>query len=38
MDVALDLAQHAKVPMPLAALVDQLMKQINQPKMKLLLE
>ena len=38
MDVALDLAQHAKVPMPLAALVDQLMKQINQPKMKALLE
>ena len=38
MDVALDLAQYAKVPMPLAALVDQLMKQINQPKMKFLLE
>jgi 3-hydroxyisobutyrate dehydrogenase-like beta-hydroxyacid dehydrogenase len=37
MDVALDLAQHAKVPMPLAALVDQLMKQINQEKMKALL-
>ena len=37
MDVALDLAQHAKVPMPLAALVDQLMKQINQPRMKALL-
>jgi hypothetical protein len=37
MDVALDLAQHAKVPLPLAALVDQLMKEINQDKMKALL-
>src|SRR5207253_9065419 len=37
MDVALDLAQRAKVPMPLAALVDQLMKQLNQDKMKALL-
>ena len=37
MDVALDLAQHAKVPAPLAALVDQLMKQINQSKMQALL-
>ena len=37
MDVALDLAQHAKVPMPLAALVDQLMKQVNQTKMQALL-
>ena len=37
MDVALELAQQAKVPMPLAALVDQLMKQINQDKMKRLL-
>ena len=37
MDVALDLAQHAKVPTPLAALVDQLMKQINQSKMQALL-
>ena len=37
MDVALELAQHAKVPMPLAALVDQLMKHINQDKMKALL-
>ena len=37
MDVALDLAQHAKVPMPLGGLVDQLMKQINQDKMKALL-
>jgi len=37
MDVALDLAQDAKVPMPLAGLVDQLMKAINQDKMKALL-
>jgi 3-hydroxyisobutyrate dehydrogenase-like beta-hydroxyacid dehydrogenase len=37
MDVALELAQEAKVPAPLAALVDQLMKQINQDKMKALL-
>jgi 3-hydroxyisobutyrate dehydrogenase-like beta-hydroxyacid dehydrogenase len=37
MDVALDLAQEAKVPMPLGGLVDQLMKQINQEKMKALL-
>jgi 3-hydroxyisobutyrate dehydrogenase len=37
MDVALELAQHAKVPVPLGALVDQLMKQINQDKMKALL-
>jgi 3-hydroxyisobutyrate dehydrogenase-like beta-hydroxyacid dehydrogenase len=37
MDVALELAQHAKVPAPLGALVDQLMKQINQDKMKTLL-
>jgi 3-hydroxyisobutyrate dehydrogenase-like beta-hydroxyacid dehydrogenase len=37
MDVALDLAQQAKVPMPLAGLVDQLMKPINQDKMKALL-
>jgi 3-hydroxyisobutyrate dehydrogenase len=37
MDVALDLAQHAKVPTPLAALVDQLMKQIDQERMKALL-
>jgi len=37
MDVALELAQHAKVPAPLGALVDQLMKQINQDKMKALL-
>jgi hypothetical protein len=35
--VALDLAQHAKVPLPLAGLVDQLMKEINQDKMKALL-
>jgi hypothetical protein len=35
--VALELAQHAKVPLPLAGLVDQLMKGINQDKMKALL-
>lgn len=37
MDVALDLAQGSKVPMPLAALVDQLMKGMNQEKMKSLM-
>jgi 3-hydroxyisobutyrate dehydrogenase-like beta-hydroxyacid dehydrogenase len=37
MDVALDLAQHARVQTPLAALVDQLMKGMNQEKMKALL-
>jgi 3-hydroxyisobutyrate dehydrogenase-like beta-hydroxyacid dehydrogenase len=37
MDVALELAQDAKVPIPLAGLVDQLMKRINQEKMKALL-
>lgn len=37
MDVALDLAQDAKVPMPIAGLVDQAMKAINQDKMKALL-
>lgn len=37
MDVALDLAQDAKVAVPLAALVDQLMKGMNQDKMKSLL-
>jgi len=37
MDVALDLAQDAKAPVPLAALVDQLMKGMNQEKMKALL-
>jgi 3-hydroxyisobutyrate dehydrogenase-like beta-hydroxyacid dehydrogenase len=37
MDVALELAQAAKVAMPLSALVDQLMKGINQDKMKALL-
>jgi len=37
MDVALDMAQAAKVPMPLAGLVDQLVKGINQDKMKALL-
>jgi len=37
LDVALDMAQHAKVPMPLAGLVDQLVKSINQDKMRALL-
>jgi 3-hydroxyisobutyrate dehydrogenase-like beta-hydroxyacid dehydrogenase len=37
MDVALELAQDAKVPMPLSGLVDQLVKSINQEKMKGLL-
>jgi 3-hydroxyisobutyrate dehydrogenase-like beta-hydroxyacid dehydrogenase len=37
MDVALDQAQHAKVAMPLAALVDRLMKGMNQEKMRALL-
>jgi 3-hydroxyisobutyrate dehydrogenase-like beta-hydroxyacid dehydrogenase len=36
MDVALELAQDANVPVPLAALVDQLMKGMNQEKMKAL--
>ena len=34
MDVALDLAQSAKMPMPLAGLVDQLVKHLNQERMK----
>jgi 3-hydroxyisobutyrate dehydrogenase-like beta-hydroxyacid dehydrogenase len=38
MDVALDLAQSAKVPLPLAGLVDQLMKTVNQERMKALLD
>jgi hypothetical protein len=37
MDVALELAQRALMPMPLAGLVDQLVKQLNQDKMKALL-
>jgi 3-hydroxyisobutyrate dehydrogenase-like beta-hydroxyacid dehydrogenase len=37
MDVALDLAQQAKCAVPLAALVDQLMKGMNQEKMKQLM-
>jgi 3-hydroxyisobutyrate dehydrogenase-like beta-hydroxyacid dehydrogenase len=37
MDVALDLAQAAHVPAPLAGLVDQLMKGINQERMQALL-
>jgi 3-hydroxyisobutyrate dehydrogenase-like beta-hydroxyacid dehydrogenase len=37
MDVALELAQDAKLAVPLSALVDQLMKGMNQEKMKALL-
>jgi 3-hydroxyisobutyrate dehydrogenase-like beta-hydroxyacid dehydrogenase len=37
MDVALDIAQDVKVPMPLAGLVDQLVKSVNQEKMKALI-
>ena len=37
MDVALELAQAAKVPVPLGGLVDQLIKHINQERMKALL-
>ena len=37
LDVALELAQQAKVAVPLSALVDQLMKGMNQEKMKALL-
>jgi 3-hydroxyisobutyrate dehydrogenase-like beta-hydroxyacid dehydrogenase len=37
MDVALEMAQAAKLPVPLAALVDQLMKLINPERMKGLL-
>ncbi len=37
MDVALELAQEAKVPVPLGGLVDQLIKGINQERMKALL-
>jgi 3-hydroxyisobutyrate dehydrogenase-like beta-hydroxyacid dehydrogenase len=37
MDVALELAQNAKVPVPLSGLVDQLVKGINQDRMKALL-
>jgi 3-hydroxyisobutyrate dehydrogenase-like beta-hydroxyacid dehydrogenase len=37
MDVALELAQDARVTMPLSGLVDQLVKSINQDKMKALL-
>lgn len=38
MDVALEHAQEIKMPMPLAAHVDQLMKSIDQEKMKALLK
>jgi 3-hydroxyisobutyrate dehydrogenase-like beta-hydroxyacid dehydrogenase len=37
MDVALELAQNAKVAVPLSGLVDQLVKGINQDRMKALL-
>jgi 3-hydroxyisobutyrate dehydrogenase-like beta-hydroxyacid dehydrogenase len=37
MDVALELAQDAKMPMPLAGLVDQLVKHLNQDRMKSLM-
>ena len=37
MDVALEMAQDAKMPMPLSGLVDQMVKSINQEKMKALL-
>ena len=37
MDVALDLAQDGQSAGPLSALVDQLMKGMNQDKMKALL-
>ena len=36
-DVALEMAQDAKQPMPLAGLVDQLVKNLNQERMKALL-
>ena len=38
MDVALELAQEIKQPMPLSAHVDQLMKSIDQERMKALLK
>ena len=37
LDVAMDLAQQAKVPVPLSALVDQLMKGMNNEKMRALI-
>ena len=37
MDVALEMAQEARTPVPLAALVDQLMKGMSQERMKALL-
>ena len=37
MDVALEIAQDATQPMPLAGLVDQLVKNLNQERMKALL-
>ena len=38
MDVALDLAQQVKLPVPLNALVDQLMKTMNRERMRSLLD
>ena len=38
MDVALDMAQSAKMPLPLAALVDQLMKGMDNARMRALLD
>ncbi|MDK1483088.1 hypothetical protein, partial [Sinorhizobium sp. 6-117] len=37
MDVALDLAQSVKLPLPLNGLVDQLMKSMNKERMQSLL-
>ena len=37
MDLALEMALDAKMPMPLGGLVDQLVKSINQDKMNALL-
>jgi hypothetical protein len=36
-EFALDLAQYAKMPMPMAGQVDQLVKHLNQEKMTALL-
>jgi 3-hydroxyisobutyrate dehydrogenase-like beta-hydroxyacid dehydrogenase len=38
LDVALELAQAVKMPLPLTALVDQLMKEITPAKMRALIE
>jgi len=37
MDVALALAKDAKMPMPLAGQVEELVKQLNQERMKALM-